>query len=157
MSDTKRQFSVTKSLHLKNWTELKRWFIRFLGRKVHNPPSPLKPKTLGSQIKTSPVKSMFYGTFSIYPVDNRKTFKCPLQTKFRYYIEHRWCKNGTICVTYWTSSVNFLISPIAAKWQNSRIQRICADFPLRIRYLFMQKRTFTFLVKQYCQTAVWQM
>ena len=25
----------------------------------------LKPKTLGSQIKTSPVKSMFYGTFSI--------------------------------------------------------------------------------------------
>lgn len=29
------------------------------------PVSPLKPKTLGSQIKTSPVKSMFYGTFSI--------------------------------------------------------------------------------------------
>jgi hypothetical protein len=29
---------------------------------------------------------MFYGTFSIYPVDNRKTFKCPLQTKFRYKI-----------------------------------------------------------------------
>lgn len=48
------------------------------------PVSPLKPKTLGSQIKTSPVKSTFYGTFSIYPVDNRKTFKCPLQMKFRY-------------------------------------------------------------------------
>ena len=29
------------------------------------PPSPLKPKTLGSQIKISPVKSMFCGTFSI--------------------------------------------------------------------------------------------
>lgn len=45
-----------------------------------------EPKTLGSQIKTSPVKSTFYGTFSIYPVDNRKTLKCPLQTKFRYKI-----------------------------------------------------------------------
>ena len=32
---------------------------------VRIPVSPLKPKTLGSQIKTSPVKSMFYGTFSI--------------------------------------------------------------------------------------------
>jgi hypothetical protein len=32
---------------------------------VIEPVSPLKPKTLGSQIKTSPVKSMFYGTFSI--------------------------------------------------------------------------------------------
>ena len=53
---------------------------------VREPVSPLKPKTLGSQIKTSPVKSTFYGTFSIYPVDNRKTFKCPLQTKFRYKI-----------------------------------------------------------------------
>ena len=40
MSDTKRQFSVTKSLHLKNWTELKCWFIRILERKVHNPVSP---------------------------------------------------------------------------------------------------------------------
>lgn len=29
---------------------------------------------------------MFYGTFSIYPVDNRKTLKCPLLTKFRYKI-----------------------------------------------------------------------
>ena len=62
------------------------------------PLSPLKPKTLGSQIKTSPVKSTFYGTlgsqiktspvkstfygtFSIYPVDNRKTFKCPTSDK----------------------------------------------------------------------------
>lgn len=41
---------------------------------------------LSAEIKASPVKSMFYGTFSFYPVDNRKTFKCPLQTKFRYKI-----------------------------------------------------------------------
>lgn len=30
---------------------------------------------LSAEIKTSPVKSTFYGTFSIYPVDNRKTHK----------------------------------------------------------------------------------
>ena len=41
-------------------------FLEYVGSR------PLKPKTLGSQIKTSPVKSTFYGTFSIYPVDNRK-------------------------------------------------------------------------------------
>lgn len=60
--------------------------VRVTVPRVRIPLSPLKPKILGSQIKTSPVKSTFYGTFSIYPVDNRKTFKCPLQTKFRYKI-----------------------------------------------------------------------
>ena len=30
---------------------------------------------LSAEIKESPVKSMFYGTFSIYPADNRKTSK----------------------------------------------------------------------------------
>lgn len=49
MSDTKRQFSVTKSLHLKNWTELKCWFIRILERKVHNPVSPRKQKNRSSK------------------------------------------------------------------------------------------------------------
>lgn len=39
-------------------------------KKLLVPVSPLKPKTLGSQIKTSPVKSTFYGTFSFYLVDN---------------------------------------------------------------------------------------
>ena len=29
---------------------------------------------------------MFYGTFFIYPTDNRKTLKCLLLTKFRYQI-----------------------------------------------------------------------
>lgn len=64
---------------------------------VRIPVSPLKPKTLGSQIKTSPVKSTFYGTFSIYPVDNRKTLKCPLLTKFRYKIVTG--KSGKFSVT----------------------------------------------------------
>lgn len=30
---------------------------------------------LSAETKTSPVKSTFYGTFSFYPVDNRKTHK----------------------------------------------------------------------------------
>ena len=74
--------------------------VRVTVPRVRIPLSPLKPKTLGSQIKTSPVKSTFYGTLSIYPVDNRKTLKCPLQTKFRYKIEHFKSKIVTINVTH---------------------------------------------------------
>lgn len=40
-------------------------FLEYIGSRV----------SLSAEIKTSPVKSMFYGTFSFYPVDNRKTHK----------------------------------------------------------------------------------
>ena len=83
MSDTKRQFSVTKSLHLKKWTELKCWFIRILERKVHNP---LSPQTTGwsAGLQTFVCNLFYFRGGQIYPERSEdKSWSYGWQAKIR--------------------------------------------------------------------------